>query len=121
MTRRWPPGKRDATTNPASRFDVSVWRRQCHIDHQVIAVLRQNMAHVTQLRFLAAPFAKQPHLRIALRFVRFVPALLAMKAAPAIVVVVVLGAKALVRRPRTSISVPSTMQYVRQRRKARRT
>jgi hypothetical protein len=48
---------------------------QFGVHHQPVAVLDQQIAAVSQLRFLAAAFAGQPRLRVRLRFMRIVAAL----------------------------------------------
>jgi hypothetical protein len=47
--------------------------------HQPVAILYQQIAAITQLRFFAIAFARQPGLRIGLRFMRLVAPLLTVK------------------------------------------
>src|SRR5271167_3102329 len=71
-----------------------------HSGHgQPVPVLHHGMAHIGQLRLTALGLAIKPALRVARALMRVVPSLLTVEALTA-AVAAVLGAKALLRRPR---------------------
>src|SRR5215467_1436912 len=62
-------------------FSRTVGLREPSVDDEPVAVLRRQMAHVTEFCLLSSPLAEQPRVRIGCREMRIILASLAMKVA----------------------------------------